>query len=140
MIDEGFDMAERRVVVTGASAGIGAAIALRLSRAGLAAATVALAKEWRHDGIRVTQVDPGIVDTSLAAEVVAELTDEGFGVNLVGRAGTGDEIAGLVHYLVAPSDVSPPAYPSGLTVAPLPWVRSTLVTGDRSGARAGRMG
>jgi NAD(P)-dependent dehydrogenase (short-subunit alcohol dehydrogenase family) len=72
------------------------------SKAGLAAATVALAKEWGGDGIRVTQVDPGIVDTPLAAEVVAELTQTGFGVNIVGRAGTGDEIAGLVHYLVAP--------------------------------------
>jgi NAD(P)-dependent dehydrogenase (short-subunit alcohol dehydrogenase family) len=72
------------------------------SKAGLAAATVALAKEWRADGIRVTQVDPGIVDTPLAAEVVAHLDRTGFDVNLVGRAGTGDEIAALVHYLVAP--------------------------------------
>ena len=72
------------------------------SKAGLAAATVALAKEWRADAIRVTQVDPGIVDTPLASEVVAELEEVGFGVNIVGRAGTGDEIAGLVHYLVAP--------------------------------------
>lgn len=72
------------------------------SKAGLAAATVALAKEWRTDAIRVTQVDPGIVDTPLASDIVAELDATGFGVNIVGRAGTGDEIAGLVHYLVAP--------------------------------------
>jgi 3-oxoacyl-[acyl-carrier protein] reductase len=72
------------------------------SKAGLAAVTVALAKEWRDDAIRVTQVDPGIVDTPLASEVVPKLEAIGFGVNIARRAGTGDEIAGLVHYLVAP--------------------------------------
>lgn len=72
------------------------------SKAGLAAATVALAKEWGTDGIRVVQVDPGIVDTPMASEVVPKLEEIGFGVNIVRRAGTGDEIAGLVHYLVSP--------------------------------------
>jgi 3-oxoacyl-[acyl-carrier protein] reductase len=72
------------------------------SKAGLAAATVALAKEWGQEGIRVVQVDPGIVDTPMAAEVVPQLEDAGFGVNIVRRAGTPDEIAGLVHYLVSP--------------------------------------
>jgi NAD(P)-dependent dehydrogenase (short-subunit alcohol dehydrogenase family) len=72
------------------------------SKAGLAAATVALSKEWGRDGIRVTQVDPGIVDTPMASEVVPQLEAVGFGVNVVRRAGTGDEIAGLVHYLVSP--------------------------------------
>jgi NAD(P)-dependent dehydrogenase (short-subunit alcohol dehydrogenase family) len=72
------------------------------SKAGLAAATVALAKEWGAEGIRVVQVDPGIVDTPMASEVVPRLEDMGFGVNIVRRAGTPDEIAGLVHYLVSP--------------------------------------
>lgn len=72
------------------------------SKAGLAAATVALSKEWGGDGIRVVQVDPGIIDTPMASEVVPELEAAGFGVNIVRRAGTGDEIAGLVHYLVSP--------------------------------------
>ena len=38
------------------------------TKAGLGAVTVALAKEWRADGIRVTLVDPGMVDTPTAAE------------------------------------------------------------------------
>jgi NAD(P)-dependent dehydrogenase (short-subunit alcohol dehydrogenase family) len=63
---------------------------------------VALAKEWRRDGIRVNQVNPGLVDTPLAAEVIAALDEAGESINVVGRAATGDEIAGLVHYLVAP--------------------------------------
>ena len=72
------------------------------SKAGLAAATVALSKEWGPDGIRVTQIDPGLVDTPMATHIVRELNESGERINIVGRAGTGDEIAGLVHYLVAP--------------------------------------
>ncbi len=70
------------------------------TKAGLRAAVVALAKEWAPDGIRVTQVDPGLVDTPLAADTIANLDRA---VNIVGRPGTPEEIAGLVHYLVAPA-------------------------------------
>lgn len=73
------------------------------TKAGLGAATVALAKEWRADGIRVTQVDPGLVDTTMAAEVVAVLKESGNSINLAARPGRVDEIAALVHYLVAPA-------------------------------------
>ena len=73
------------------------------TKAGLGAVTVALAKEWRADGIRVTQVDPGMVDTPTAAEVIRELAAAGVSVNIAGRAGKPDEIASLVHYLVAPA-------------------------------------
>ena len=73
------------------------------TKAGLAAVTVALAKEWRADGIRVTQVDPGIVDTPMAADAIRELSTAGISVNIAGRAGEPDEIAALVHYLVAPA-------------------------------------
>ena len=73
------------------------------TKAGLGAAAVALAKEWREDGIRVTQVNPGLVDTPLAAEVVAALRESGKSINITGRAGHSDEVAALVHYLVAPA-------------------------------------
>lgn len=73
------------------------------TKAGLGAATVALAKEWRADGIRVTQIDPGLVDTPAAAGVIGELTVAGASVNIADRAGRPDEIAALVHYLVAPA-------------------------------------
>ena len=73
------------------------------AKAGLGAVAVALAKEWRYDGIRVTQVNPGLVDTPMAAEVISELDTAGVSVNIAGRAGMPDEVAALVHYLVAPA-------------------------------------
>ena len=78
------------------------AVVYGATKAGLGAATVALAKEWGADGIRVVQVDPGIVDTPMTAGVVPALEAEGFGVNVARRAGRPDEVAGLVHYLVSP--------------------------------------
>ena len=59
---------------------------------------MALAKEWRADGIRVTQVNPGLVDTHMAAEVVAALKESGRSINITGRPGHADEAAALVHY------------------------------------------
>ncbi len=81
---------------------VGAAV-YGATKAGLGAVAVALAKEWRADGIRVTQVDPGLVDTPMAAEILHELASAGASVNIAGRAGKPDEIAALVHYLVAPA-------------------------------------
>ena len=73
------------------------------TKAGLGAVAVALAKEWRADRIRVTQVDPGIVDTPMAAEIIRQLSAAEAPVNIAGRAGKPDEVAALVHYLVAPA-------------------------------------
>lgn len=72
------------------------------TKAALAATTKALAKDWMDDGIRVNQVDPGLIDTPLAAGSVAAVREADARINIVGRVGTPDEIAGLVHYLVAP--------------------------------------
>ncbi|MEM7341556.1 MAG: SDR family oxidoreductase [Actinomycetota bacterium] len=72
------------------------------TKAALGAATVAMAKEWGGDGIRVVQVDPGLIETPMAADAVASVEAEGFGVNIARRAGQPTEIAGLIHYLVSP--------------------------------------
>ena len=53
-------------------------------------------------GIRVNQVNPGLVDTQLTSQIVRSLKESGERINIVGRVGLPDEIAGLVHYLVAP--------------------------------------
>ena len=71
------------------------------AKAGLAAATVALAKEWVDDGIRVVQVDPGLIRTPMAAGAVADVESAGARINLAGRVGEPDEVAALVLYLVS---------------------------------------
>lgn len=78
------------------------AIPYGATKAAMAAATVSLAKEWMEDDIRVNQVDPGLVDTPLASAAVSAVQAENAQINMVGRVGQPDEIAGLVHYLVAP--------------------------------------
>jgi len=72
------------------------------TKGALSAATVALSKEWMAAGIRVNQVNPGLVDTQLTSEIVRSLKESGESINIAGRVGLPDEIAGLVHYLVAP--------------------------------------
>lgn len=73
------------------------------AKAGLAAATVALAKEWGDDGIRVVQVDPGLIRTPMAAGAVADVEAAGARINLAGRVGEPHEVAALVLYLVSPA-------------------------------------
>ena len=73
------------------------------TKAGLGAAVVALAKEWMDDGIRVNQIDPGLVETPMAADAVAGVRSSGARINLVDRVGTPEEIAALVHHVVAPA-------------------------------------
>ena len=72
------------------------------TKAALGAATVALSKEWMGEGIRVNQVNPGLIDTPLTSEIVDSLNTSEEHINIAGRAGLPDEVAGLVHYLVAP--------------------------------------
>lgn len=71
------------------------------SKAALAALTVVLAKELAADDVRVVQVDPGLVDTPLAAGAVEEVTTNSKAINLVNRVGRPEEVAGLVCYLVS---------------------------------------
>lgn len=73
------------------------------TKAGLGAATVALAKEWRRDGIRVNQIDPGLIDTPMASGAVQSVRSTDAQINLVDRVGAPDEVAALVHHVVAPA-------------------------------------
>ena len=79
------------------------AAAYGASKGAMSSLTVVLAKEWASDGIRVVQVDPGLVRTPMAAEVVGKVNSGERKINLVGRAGEPTEVAALVLYLVSPS-------------------------------------
>lgn len=76
------------------------AVAYGATKAALAAATVALAKELAP--IRFVQVNPGLVDTPMVADVKADIDAHGDRFNLAGRFGRPEEIAGMIHYLVSP--------------------------------------
>lgn len=80
----------------------GGAAVYAATKAGLMGMTVALAREWARDGIRVNQVNPGLIDTPMARQAIDDLSASGARFNMVGRPGSGDEIAAQVHYLVAP--------------------------------------
>ena len=79
------------------------AAAYGASKGAMSSLTVVLAKEWASDGIRVVQVDPGLVRTPMAAEVVRKVNSGERKINLVKRAGEPAEVAALVLYLVSPS-------------------------------------
>ena len=80
----------------------GGAAVYGATKAGLMGITVALAREWADSGVRINQVNPGLVDTPMAADAIAGLTAQRARFNIVDRPGFGDEIAAQVHYLVAP--------------------------------------
>jgi NAD(P)-dependent dehydrogenase (short-subunit alcohol dehydrogenase family) len=81
----------------------GGAAVYGATKAGLMGITVALAREWADDGIRINQINPGIIDTPMAADAIDGLSGSGVRYNIAGRPGTGDEIAAQAHYLVAPA-------------------------------------
>ena len=78
------------------------AVAYGATKGAVRAATVALAKELAPDGIRVVEVDPGLVDTPMVADLRRELGEAQHRINLAGRFGRPEEVAGLIHYLVSP--------------------------------------
>ena len=81
----------------------GGAAVYGTTKAGLMGMTVALAREWADDGIRINQVNPGLIDTPMAGPAIAGLAASGVRYNIAGRPGTGEEVAAQVHYLVAPA-------------------------------------
>ena len=80
----------------------GGAAVYGATKAGLMGITISLAREWMDDGIRINQVNPGLIDTPMAADAISGLAASGARYNIAGRPGTGDEVAAQVHYLVAP--------------------------------------
>jgi len=72
-----------------------------VSKAGIIALTKALGKEVVNDGIRVNCVAPGVVTTPLLDQLSPETVDIMLSKIPMGRFGTADEVAAVVHYLAS---------------------------------------
>ncbi|MEU6731912.1 3-oxoacyl-ACP reductase FabG [Streptomyces physcomitrii] len=71
------------------------------SKAGIIGLTRSLAKECGRYGIRANTVAPGLIDTDMTAALPAEVTERHLANIPLGRAGTPEEVADLVAFLVS---------------------------------------
>jgi 3-oxoacyl-[acyl-carrier protein] reductase len=72
-----------------------------VAKAGIIAFTKALAKEVVMDGIRVNCVAPGVVETPLLDQLPDDATQVMLSKVPMGRLGTADEVAAVVHFLAS---------------------------------------
>jgi len=72
-----------------------------VAKAGIIAFTKALGKEVVADGIRVNCVAPGVVETPLLDQLPPEATRAMLSKVPMGRFGTADEVAAVVHFLAS---------------------------------------
>lgn len=70
-------------------------------KAAVSGLTKALAKELAPLGIRVNALAPGFIDSSMTAHYSAELRERIISETLLKRAGTPEDVAGLVVYLAS---------------------------------------
>jgi 3-oxoacyl-[acyl-carrier protein] reductase len=72
-----------------------------VAKAGIIAFTKALGKEVVADGIRVNCVAPGVVETPLLGQLPPEATQAMLSKVPMGRLGTADEVAAVIHFLAS---------------------------------------
>ncbi len=72
-----------------------------VAKAGIIAFTKALGKEVIAEGIRVNCVAPGVVETPLLDQLPPEATQLMLSKAPMGRFGTADEVAAVVHFLAS---------------------------------------
>jgi len=72
------------------------------SKAGVIGMTKSLAKEAADTGIRIHSVAPAVIQTPQLEQVTQETLDYMVSKIPVGRTGTVDEVAALIHYLCSP--------------------------------------
>ena len=72
-----------------------------VAKAGIIAFTKALGKEVVADGIRVNCVAPGVVATPLLDQLPPESTQVMLSKAPMGRLGTADEVATVIHFLAS---------------------------------------
>jgi 2-dehydro-3-deoxy-L-rhamnonate dehydrogenase (NAD+) len=72
-----------------------------VAKAGIIAFTKALGKEVVREGIRVNCVAPAVVQTALLDQLPPETTQAMLSKSPMGRFGTADEVAAVVHFLAS---------------------------------------
>ena len=72
------------------------------SKAGVICLTKALAKEVVGDGIRVNAVAPAVIETEILQQLSKETVDYMCSKIPMGRPGTTEEVAAVVHFLASP--------------------------------------
>ncbi len=72
-----------------------------VAKAGIIAFTKALGKEVVGDGVRVNCVAPGVIETPLLDQLPPEATQLMLSKSPMGRFGTADEVAAVVHFLAS---------------------------------------
>jgi NAD(P)-dependent dehydrogenase (short-subunit alcohol dehydrogenase family) len=72
-----------------------------VAKAGIIAFTKALGKEVVTDGVRVNCVAPGVVETPLLDQLPSDATQVMLSKVPMGRLGTADEVAAVVHFLAS---------------------------------------
>lgn len=72
-----------------------------VAKAGIIALTKAVAKEVVGDGIRVNCVAPGAAETNLLEQLPPDAVETMLSKVPLGRLGTAEEIAGVIHFLAS---------------------------------------
>jgi NAD(P)-dependent dehydrogenase (short-subunit alcohol dehydrogenase family) len=94
-----FDLTGQVALVTGAGQGIGAGIARRLHSAG---ARIAVFDRAGRGDITVNAISPAVIRTQMREGLAPSTVDYMIAKIPIGRTGTIDEVAALVHYLASP--------------------------------------
>lgn len=89
-------------------------VAYSAAKAGIIGLTKALAKEVGPSGIRVNCVAPGAIATDMNAQLSQETLENLAEETPLGRLGTPEEVAQIVHWLTTPAA----AYLTGQVIAP----------------------
>lgn len=82
------------------------------SKAGLIGLMKSLARTLAPDGVLVNAVAPGVIDTPMSHQMLLERRREHIDRTALGRAGTADEVAAVIGFLLQPSN----SYMTGATL------------------------
>ena len=87
--------------------------AYSMSKGAIVGLTRSLSKKWGPKGVRVNALAPGIIDTAMPADIIADRGDLLRARTPLGRFGSADEVAGPIEFLL--SDNS--SFITGQTIA-----------------------